>query len=235
MTTVEVADQGTQTGATRRRASRLSLVVHLEVEWKSLLGKTEIEPARTRDMSEHGALLLMKNYPRANTPVSLKSALAGQIVQARATEIRRSREGKLVGVIVELLEPNPAFWGLTFQLQRTTIQLMDIERAIQAQKPGMDFRVAGSLREVVEDLVQTASTVQQWQDLQAEGKDAYRALDALGVARLQRATRLLHDLTADIDGGELTRENEAFGGLARSVERFYDRLTRGPAAVWNAK
>lgn len=235
VTTGEPADQGTYPGVTRRRARRLSLVVHLEVEWQGPGGTTVTERARTKNMSVHGALLLMKNYPRANTVVRLKNPLSGQVAQARTTEIRRSHDGKLVGATVQLLAPNQTFWGLTFQLQRTMMQLTDIEHAFQMQKPSMDFRVLRYLREAVEELVQTASAVQQWQDLQAEGKDAYRVLDALGSARLQRATRLLHDLTADIDACELASENEEFRSFSHSVERLYERLTRGSTAVWNAK
>jgi hypothetical protein len=186
-------------------------------------------------MSVHGALLLMKNCPRANTEVTLKNLLSGESAQGRVTEMRRSSEGKPVGVAIELLVPSETFWGLTFQLQRATAQLMSIESAFQTPQSGVDFRVLRSLREVVADLRQIASAVQQWQELRVEGKDAYRVLDVVTGARVHRATHLLHDLTADIDSCEMTSDSEEFYNFARAVERLYERLTRGPVTVKRAE
>jgi hypothetical protein len=185
-------------------------------------------------MSAHGALLLMKNCPRANTEITLKNLLSGERAQARVTETRRSSDGKPVGVAIELLVPSETFWGLTFQLQRATAQLMSIESAFQTLKSTVDFRVLRSLREVVDDLRQIASAVQQWQELRVEGKDAYRVLDVVTEARVQRATHLLRELTADIDSGEMSSDSDEFCNFAHAVERLFERFTRGSARLRNA-
>jgi hypothetical protein len=229
------ASHGTTPEAPRRRAKRLNLVVPLEVQWQEPRRGVVTEPARTRDMSPHGALLLMKNFPQANSVVTLKNLLTGESSQGRVAQMRRSSEGKLLGVVVELLTPSETFWGLTFQLQNASMQLMAIEGSFQASKSGVDFRILGCLREAVGDLRQTAAAVQQWQELQLEGQDAYRVLDVLTRARVDRATHLLEELTADINSGAVAPDNEEFGGFTRAVERLLDRLTRGPVAFRDAR
>ncbi len=235
MTTGGTVSQEIAANSTRRRASRLNLVVPLEVEWQEPRGGAVTEPARTRDMSPHGALLLMKNCPRPNTAVTLKNLLSGESIQGKASETRRSSDGKLLGMVVELLEPSETFWGLTFQLQRATLQLMGIEKSFQALKSGVDFRVLRSLREIVDDLRQIAASVQQWQELQQEGKDAYRVLDVVTSARVARATNLLRELTADIDSSAISSDSEEFTNFTAAVERLYERLTRGPVTFRNAE
>ena len=235
---MSTAGPGSQrmTGETsQRRASRLNLVVPLEVQWQEIRGGAVTEPARTRDMSPHGALLLMKNCPRSHIAVTLKNLLTGDTAQARVTQMRRSSEGKLIGVAVELLVPSEKFWGLTFQLQNATMQLMSIETSFQAVKSGLDFRVLQSLREAVDGLRQIASAVQQWQELQVEGRDAYPVLDVVTRARVDRATHLLSELTADINSGAISSDSEELGDFTEAVERLYERLTRGPVSFRSAE
>jgi len=235
MSDIGPASHAITTEAPRRRAKRLNLVVPLEVQWQDSRGGAVTEPARTRDMSPHGALLLMKKFPRANAVVTLKNLLTGESSQGRVTQMRRSSEGQLLGVAVELLVPSETFWGLTFQLQSASVQLMSIETSFQASKSGVDFRILGCLREVVGDLRQTAAAVQQWQELQLEGRDAYPVLDVLTRARIDRATHLLDELTADINSGALSPDNEEFAAFTRSVERILERLTRRSVAFKDAR
>ena len=235
---MSTAGPGSQrmTGETsQRRASRLNLVVPLEVQWQETRGGAVTEPARTRDMSSHGALLLMKNCPRSHITVTLKNLLTGDTAQSRVTQMRRSSEGKLIGVAVELLVPSETFWGLTFQLQNATMQLMTIESSFQTVQSGVDFRVLQSLREAVDGLRQIASAVQQWQELQVEGRDAYPVLDVVTRARVDRATHLLSELTADINSGTISSDSEELSDFTEAVERLYERLTRGPVSFRSAE
>jgi hypothetical protein len=162
--------------------------------------------------------------------VVLKNLASGETAEGCVTDIRRSKEGKLLGVVVELLAPSEKFWGLTFQLQNTTAQLLAIENSFQTAQPHLDFRVLQGLREAVEDLRRMASAVQQWQELQAEGQDAYPVLEVLTRARVDRATHLLSELRADIDSGTITCDSKEFGQCAQAVARLYERMTLGPVS-----
>ncbi len=208
----------------RRRARRFSLVVPVEVEWIDLAGVGFKEEARARNVNDHGALLHMKKYPRLNSEVVLKNCLTRESKQARLTGIRRGKAGELLGVIVELLVPSETFWGLTFQLQRSTAELLEIERALQSRD--IDFRVLRELRGAVEYLRETASAVHQWQDLQLEGGDAYSVLPVVTEVRLRRAGQLFDELASDLDAMEVTDSNEGLDGVALAVDRLYKRLAR---------
>jgi hypothetical protein len=91
---------------------------------------------------------------------------------------------------------------------------------------GVDFRVLKSLAEAVEQLRNVASIVQEWQELQAEGKNAYSVLDALDGARVRKATHLLGELSSDIDSFEISSNSDEFSRLVKAVEGIYDRMTR---------
>jgi hypothetical protein len=223
----EPVERENPTGSERRRARRLTLIIRLEVEWNEPGGGVAREQARAKNVDTHGALLDMKRFPRLHTEVTLKNLLSGEVTQARVQAIRRSSEAKLLGVAVELLAPSETFWGLTFQLQRATAQLLEIERALQGGSEGIDFRVLRELRVAVEDLRSIASAVHQWQDLQAEGRDAYSVLPMLAASRVSRATNLLEELTADLDGAELTIASEGLDKFLRALERVSDRVMRG--------
>ncbi len=213
----------------RRRARRVSLVVPVEVEWIDADGVGFKEEARARNVNDHGALLDTKKYPPLNTEVVLKNCLTGESKQARLAGIRRSKDGELLGVIVELLAPSEIFWGLTFQLQSSTAQLLEIERALQSRD--IDFRVLRELREAVEYLRKTASAVRQWQDLQLGGGDPYSVLPVVTDVRLRRAVQLFDELAADLDAREVTDATEGIDDVALAVDRLYQRLADRAATL----
>jgi hypothetical protein len=112
-------------------------------------------------------------------------------------------------------------------LQQATAQLLEIETACQVQMKGVDFRVLKSLIEAVQQLRNVASIVQDWQELQIEGKNAYSVLDAQYLARVQKATHLLGEISSDIDSFEISSNSDEFARLVKAVEGIYDRMTRG--------
>ncbi len=235
MSADEPVDRENATRVERRRAHRHSLIIPVEVEWDGPSGVRARGQGRAKNVDVHGALLHMKNFPHLNAEVTLKNSLSGESTQARVQGIRRSSEGKLLGVVVKLLTPSETFWGLTFQLQRATAQLLEVERELQAHSQGIDFRVLRDLRAAVEDLRSAASAVYQWQDLQAEGRDAYSVLPMLALARVRRATHLFNELATDIDVAEINKEAEGFSDLVRALERVYDRVTRSAVTVHHEK
>lgn len=231
MTASGSEDRQSHAGKERRRARRLALIVPVEVEWEDKHGAARKEAARAKNLNVNGALLQMKDYPRQGTAVRLRNSLSEETVQGRVAAIERSADGTLVGVAVEFAAPSGTIWGMTFQLQRTTLQLLEIERAFRAAEREVDFRVLHNLRDAAEYLRRMASVVQEWQNLKNQGEDAYRALDALSRTRADHATRMLDDLRADLDAAELSMDTEDFGNLARAVDRLQERIVRGPSMI----
>jgi hypothetical protein len=231
-------EQKPQTGADRRRSRRLDLTVPVEIAWKSPRGEDLKAEAIAHNVSEHGASLHLANgkvFPAANAEITLTNVLSKEVCQARVTRVKRLATGNMESVGVDLLAPSTKFWGLTFQLQQTTLQLLEVEKAIQAESQDVDFRVLRSLADAVEYLRDVSSIVYRWQELKVVGKNAYSMLDPLSSARVRQATNLFRDLTADIDASELTSNSEEYTALAQAVERLYERMTRGPYAYREVK
>lgn len=222
-------------GKDRRRGKRLALVVPVEVEWEEKAGAAHRELARAKNLNVHGALLQMKSYPRQGAEVRLKNSLSEETAHGRVAAIERDADGKLEGVAVEFSAPSEGFWGLTFQLQGMTLQLLDIEGAFRAQERDVDFRVLHNLRDAAEYLQRMASVVQQWQNHKNQGEDAYQALELLTRTRAEHAINMLDSLRADLDASDLATETEEFSNLARAVDRLQERILHGPNRFHNKR
>jgi hypothetical protein len=226
-------DPKPHSGEERRRSRRVVLTVPVALNWMTVRGEAMNALATAHHVSMHGASLHFANFkfaPALNGEITLKSSLSDEVCQARVTRVRRLASGKVDSIGVELLAPSLTFWGLTFQLQETTAQLLAIESAFQARTQDVDFRVLRSLAEAVKDLSAVASVIHEWQELKTTSKNAYSVLEPLSNIRVRRAIQLFRDLTSDIDASELTSYNEEFVELAKAVERLNDRMTRGSFA-----
>ena len=222
--------QAPELGIDRRRSRRLVLTVPVTIEWKNVQGEMVKDLATAKNVSIHGATLLLaegKHALAVNAEISLKSSFSGESAQARVVRVKRLASGKLESLAVELLAATQTFWGLTFQLQLATAQLLEIETACQAHLRSVDFRVLKSLTEAVDQLRGIASIIQEWQELQIARKNAYSVLDALASARVERATNILGELTNDIDASELVINSEDYAKLVKALERLSDRILRG--------
>jgi len=231
-------DPKPHSGEERRRSRRLVLTVPVTMDWKAERGEVMKVLATARHVSAHGASLHLndgKYFPPLHSEVTLRSSLSAEVSQARITRVKRLSSGKVDSVGIELIVPSTTFWGLTFQLQQTTAQLLEIEKAFQTSTQDVDFRVIRSLTDTVEELREVASVVHQWQELKTAGKNAYSVLEPLTSIRLRRASKLFRDLTADIDASELSNYTPEFLDLAQSVERLHERITRGPQALREVK
>ncbi len=227
----------TRPGADRRRSRRLVFTVPVAVEWTGPNGELVQDQATARDISFHGARLELavgKQFPALNKEITLKCSFSGEVAQARVARVRRLATGKLESLAVEIISPKPTFWGLTFQLQETMAQLLEIENACQVGMKDMDFRVLKSLGESVEQLRSVASIVQEWQELQLARKNAYSVLDALSIARIRKATQLLLEITTEMDSKEVSPYSEEFTQFAQAIERFSTRMKSGPPVFRNA-
>lgn len=237
MTAEEKTNKEVRSGIDRRRSRRLVLTAPVTVEWTSSRGEIVRGQGTARDISVHGARLQMadgKQCPAVDKEITLKCAFSGETAQARVARVRRLASGKLENLAVDLIAPTQTFWGLTFQLQQTTAQLLEIEIACQACMKDVDFRVLKTLGEAVEQLRQIASIVQEWQDLQVARKNAYSVLDALSSARIKKTTQLLLEITTDIDSNELSPFAEDFAQFTQAIERLSLRMKSGPPVFRDA-
>jgi hypothetical protein len=208
--------------AEQRRASRFPVVVPVDVQWQELSGKTVKEAAQAKEVNAQGGLLDMKNYPGISRQLELTNLLSGESAEARIVALRRSKQGAVVGVAVELLVPNEAFGGVNFQLKKTTAELAKIEQAIKSG--GVEPSILREFRDAVDYLRKTAWAVPEWQERQLQQHDPQAVLPLLIIERIRRATQLNKAITTDLATRGVTRETTGIDEFFRTVESLYQRV-----------
>jgi hypothetical protein len=138
----ETADQASPR-AEQRRGTRFPVVVFVEAKWQGSGGKAEKETAQAMEVSALGGLLDMRVFPGIGSQLELTNLLTRDLAAARVVGTRRSKDGASIRVAVELLTPSETFWGLNFQLRKTSAELVKIEQAIKSG--GVDPRILGGL------------------------------------------------------------------------------------------
>ncbi len=205
-----------------RRGSRFPVVVPVDVKWQEPGGRTVKEAAEAKEVNAQGGLLDMKTHPRVGTKLELTNLLSGEAAEARVVAMRSSKEATALGVAVELLVPNETFWGVNFQLRKTSAELVKIEQAIKSG--GVEPRILTEFRDAVDYVRKTAWAVQEWQERQLQHHDPHTVLPLLIAERIRRATQLNKAITTDLATHEVTRETTGIDEFFRSVESLYQRV-----------
>lgn len=206
----------------QRRSRRFPVVVPVEVKWQEPSGKICKEAVQAREVNAHGGLLDMKVYPWVSGDLELTNLLSGDSAKAHVVGTGRSKDGVFVGVAVALMFPNETFWGVNFQLRKTSADLANIEQAIESG--GVDPRILREFREAVDYVRKAAWVVQEWQERQLQKHDPQTVLPLLTAERIRRATQLNKAIATDLAAHELTSETAGLEELFQAVESLYQRV-----------
>lgn len=205
----------------RRRSDRYPLVIPIHLKWLGPGGEVQSAHAQAREANLHGGLLEFMDadrYPAEGTEVELMNLISSHKAKARVTAIRRSSMGAFLGVAVELLTPNEEFWGLTFQLRRTTGELFKLE---QGMKSGdVDAYVLREFRDAVDHIRKTAWAVQEWQERQLQKRDTATVIPLLVTERIRRGTQLYEALSADLKSHTIRPEAVEIEDLFHAIEHL---------------
>ena len=164
----------------------------------------------------------MMTYPDVGHLVELTNLLSTEATQARVVAIRRSKEGAMLGVAVELLVPSESFWGVNFELRKTSAQLLKLEQAIKSAE--IDPRILADFRDALDHVRTTAWAVQEWQERQLERRDPQKVLPLLTAERIRRATQLSNAIVAEVSAREVTWQTAGIEDLFRVLEQLYQHL-----------
>lgn len=205
-----------------RRGVRFPVVVPVEVKWQGSGGESIKESAEAKEVNTLGGLLEMKAYPRVGSELELTNLLSGEGLRARVVGIRESRQGKQSGVAVELLAPSDTFWGVNFQLKKTSAELVRIEETIKSG--GVEPRILVEFRDAVDYVRKTAWAVQEWQERQLRKHDTQTLLPLITTERVRRATQLSNAIMEDLAAHEVTRDTAGMEEFFRAVQRLYQRV-----------
>ena len=206
----------------QRRGSRFPVIVPVEITWQDAAGKSVKEAAQAREVNAQGGLLEMRNHPGVGRSLALTNVLSGEATEARVVAIRRSREGGIRGIAVELLVPNEAFWGVNFQLKKTSDDLVKIESAIKSG--GVEPRILREFRDAVDYVRKTAWAVQEWQERQLRKHDPQTVLPLVTAERIRRATQLSKTITTDLAAHDVTRETAGMDEFLQAIEGLHQQV-----------
>jgi hypothetical protein len=206
----------------KRRGSRFPVVVFVEAKWQALNGEDVKETAQAMEVSALGGLLEMKAFPRVGSELELTNLLSGETARARVVGTRLPKDGGAPKVAVELLPRSETFWGLNFQLRKTSAELVRIEQEIKVG--GIDGRILEEFRDSVDYVRKTAWAVQEWQERQLQKRDPQTVLPLITSERIRRATQLSLAITSDLAAHQVTRETAGVRELYQAVESLYPRV-----------
>src|SRR2546429_4551266 len=99
--------------------------------------------------------------PGVGTPFYLTTLFAGESFGGGVVGPRRSAEGRVLGVAVELLIPSETFWGANFRLKKTSAELVRLNRAMQSGN--LDPRILREFRDAVDYVRKSALAADEWQ------------------------------------------------------------------------
>jgi len=213
-------ERSTQTE--KRRGVRFPVVVPVEAKWQEASGKNIKEVANAIEVNAQGGLLEMKVYPSVGSHLDLTNLLSGESFRARVVGTRRSTEGRVLGVAVELLIPSETFWGVNFRLKKTSAELVRLNRAMQSGN--LDPRILREFRDAVDYVRKTAWAAEEWQERQLRKRDPHTILALITSERIRRATQLSNAISADLAAQEVTSETSGLEEFFQAVDGVHQRL-----------
>lgn len=199
-----------------RRSPRFEVMIPIHVSWTSPAGQPVSDRAEVVEANQHGGLLVMRTYPPLGESVELLNLLTGEKAAARAVAYRQGAAGGPAGVAVELVKANREFWGITYRLRRTSLDLKELEEALKGGK-GLDLRVLQEFRDAVDYVRKTAWVVYEWQERRAHHRDTATVIPLLTSERMRRATQLCNSILQDLS----TMRPERYPG---EVSTFFEAI-----------
>lgn len=121
-----------------------------------------------------------------------------------------------------LAEPNRA--EITERLQIARQELEALEAAFRREDIEVDARVLLEFRRAIDNVRQSAWTVQQWLDLKAKQRDVASLLSVSALARVRRASQMCNDLANEMESSKSFVDSGAVRDLYRAVDKLHDRL-----------
>lgn len=209
----------------RRKTRRFPVVVPVEVSWRGDDGIAIKEDAVARQVNANGGFLKMENYPMLGSRVTLANFLSAQTVEARVLAAPDSRPGVANGIVVELIVPSESFWGVDLQVNKTVVELQNLEKALKGEE--IDLRLLGEYREAIDYIRSTTETLRRLRLSKPRTSEDPELLSVLAAERLRRATSLCLDVVADLDAGRFRQDSKGVEELLRAVQQLQQRIKQG--------
>jgi hypothetical protein len=208
----------------RRKSRRLPVTVAVEVSWRGPDGLALKEEATARQVNETGAFLKMSTYPEVGTRVTLANFLSAQTAEARVLAAPNTRSGVASGIVVELVVPSETFWGIDLQVNKTVVELQNLENALKAHD--VDLRLVREYRAAIDNICGLMETLRQHRVSASSPSDDQDTLRDLAEDRARRSNQLCVDVIADIDAGRIPDNAASVQELSETVQTLQQRLKK---------
>ena len=210
------------TDVERRRSRRFPVVVPIEVSWRGPNGMALKEDAVARQVNDKGGFLKMSKYPAVGTRVTLANFLSAQTAEARVLAAPDSRPGVASGIVVELIVPNETFWGVDLQVNKTIVELQNLEKALKTEE--IDLGLVREYRDAMDHICSITETLRRLRTSKPRASDDRELLSALGADRIRRATSVCLDVIADLDAGRIRQDSGNVEELVRVIHQLQQRV-----------
>jgi hypothetical protein len=208
----------------RRKSRRLSVSVPVEVSWRGPNGLALKEEATARQVNENGAFLRMSKYPDVGSRVTLANFLSAQTAEARVLAAPNTRSGVASGIVVELVVPSESFWGIDLQVNKTIVELQNLENALKAQD--VDLRLVHEYRSAIDNICSLMDTFRQHRLSTSSPSDDQNTLRDLADDRVRRSNQLCMDVIADMDAGRIPHNAASVQELTETVQALQQRFKK---------
>jgi hypothetical protein len=225
------------TDVERRKSRRFPVVVPVEVSWRGPNGMALKEDAVARQVNDKGGFLKMSNYPALGTRVTLANFLSAQTAEARVLAAPDSRPGVASGIVVELIVPNESFWGVDLQVNKTMVELQNLEKALKAEE--IDLRLVREYRDAMDYICSITETLRRLRTSKPQSSpqssphssDDRELLSALAMDRVRRASSVCLDVIADLDAGRIRPDSGTVEELVGAIQQLQQRLKQSSEVV----
>src|SRR5215468_6223040 len=163
----------------RRRSRRFPVVVPVEVSWRGPDGMALKEDAVARQVNDKGGFLKMAHYPAVGTRVTLANFLSAQTAEARVLASPDSRPGVASGIVVELIVPSETFWGVDLQVNKTIVELQNLEKALKGEE--IDLSLVRDYRDAMDYICNITETLRRLRTAKPRAHEDRELLSALAA------------------------------------------------------
>jgi len=208
----------------KRRSKRFPAAVAAEIKWHGPDGVRIKGDAQAAEVNAHGGLLAMETYPNVGDIIELTNRVSAESVEARVVAMRGSSRGAPQGIAIELFVPSETFWGMNFQLMKTTAGLLKLGQSLRPD--GIDVRILKEFRRETDSIRRSAWAIEQSKQHHSQQHGLPEAVSLLRSEQIRCATRLCNELIIELEGEEVTFKTEGIAEFYRAVERAHQCLER---------
>jgi hypothetical protein len=169
-----------------RRSRRYHVSVPAEVKWHGLGGVNMKEKAHAEEVNAHGGLLRMNIYPNVGTVVELSNVVSAESVEGRVLAMRGLTADMAQGIVVELCVPSETFWGMNFQLMKTTAGLAKLKKSLGPD--GIDVRILKEFCREADSIRRSAWAIEESKRLHSQRRGLAEAPSLLSFVRSEETS-----------------------------------------------